>query len=331
MTQKSNKEPQNWSDAELKKWAEGTLEAGVGDDKMAEFVATKLELKGDDHPDEVKRKYLASLDDQKAQQSKQGAKTSEATKADQGAKDDDLQGPAKDEDKPDASQITEAQPETETRARNKGELSPQPETDQVEHRDQTMETAAASEHNEITDGRDPKQQSTNNPRAATITRTRADDSVDRGEDTMASRGDNPTQTVALANLDEYKQEMMPGKAHSTDEGAALQTKLYRTILSILRMKGSNFTRMWSELLDFVHQNRDTLFNEKYVHRYFQNLSMQNGERKNFERILNLLIATSDPATRSRASEQVDIDATMEGFNDPDMHQRVSEYYSGDSI
>lgn len=129
-------------------------------------------------------------------------------------------------------------------------------------------------------------------------------------------------------LQEYMSRMYPGRSHQGNEGATLQVKLYRTIQMVLRMEGRRFISAFKLLLNTVNDNRDTVFHERYAYRYFDSLTLTNPERRNFERILNLLMTTCDPKTRSKAVQQVDVDLTMEGFRNPEMHQRVVEFYQG---
>lgn len=129
-------------------------------------------------------------------------------------------------------------------------------------------------------------------------------------------------------IQEYIDRMYPGNAHRGNEGAMLQVKLYRTIQTVLRMEGRRFITAYSLLLKMVNENRDGVFNERYVFRYFDALNITNPERRNFERILNLLLVTCDPKTRAKATRQVDIELTMEGFRNPEMYQRITEFYNG---
>lgn len=138
--------------------------------------------------------------------------------------------------------------------------------------------------------------------------------------------------VIQQNLEDYITMMAPGRSHRGTEGPIQQVKLYRTVQMVLRQKGSTFHRAFGYLLDFVNQHRKGAFNELYIYRYFDSRQMKTslpaGERKKFERILNLLITTCNPKTRSKTMEQVDIDATMESFRGPEMHQRVLGFYKG---
>jgi len=136
-----------------------------------------------------------------------------------------------------------------------------------------------------------------------------------------------TQQMIENNLNEYIEKMKPGRAHTGNEGPTTQLKLYRTIQTVLRQQGSEFTRSFNELLKTVHEHRDGVFHERYLFRYFDAIALTGSERRNFERMLNLLLTTCNPATRSKTVKQVDLDATMEGFKNSEMHQRVIGFYT----
>lgn len=140
--------------------------------------------------------------------------------------------------------------------------------------------------------------------------------------------DNPSMRIVEENLEDYVARMKPGKAHTGNEGPVAQVKLYRTIQTVLRMEGSAFIQAYGYLLKVVNDHRKDVFDERYLFRYFDGLTLTSPERRNFERILNLLVTTCEPKLRSKAIKQVDLDATMEGFRNPEMHQRVVEFYNG---
>tara|TARA_B100000929_G_scaffold275393_1_gene249276 strand:+ start:5388 stop:6119 length:732 start_codon:yes stop_codon:yes gene_type:complete len=140
--------------------------------------------------------------------------------------------------------------------------------------------------------------------------------------------DNPSMRIVEENLEDYVARMKPGKAHTGNEGPVAQVKLYRTIQTVLRMEGSAFIQAYGYLLKVVNDHRKDVFDERYLFRYFDALALTSPERRNFERILNLLVTTCEPKLRSKSIKQVDLDATMEGFRNPEMHQRVVEFYNG---
>jgi hypothetical protein len=152
--------------------------------------------------------------------------------------------------------------------------------------------------------------------------------VKAAETLNAGKAKSPTRIMLEENLNEYLEKMTPGRAHHGNEGELLQLKLYRTIQTILRLEGSEFTTAFGWLLSVVNSNRQGVFNERYIYRYFDAINLTNPERRNFERVINMLITTCNPATRTLSLKQVDIDATMQGFKSPLMHQRVTAFYTG---
>lgn len=137
-----------------------------------------------------------------------------------------------------------------------------------------------------------------------------------------------TTTVVIEDaLKRYVDAMAPGKPQTAKSIDNMQVMLFRTVQNVLRQTGGDFTRLYGYLLEVVASERQQAFNERFIFRGFDNLTLTPSERKNFERILNLLITTCDSKTRSHALKMVDIDATMEGFRDPDMHQRIQAFYT----
>lgn len=130
-----------------------------------------------------------------------------------------------------------------------------------------------------------------------------------------------------ARLQEYVREMKPGLPIENAKGAIQQKQLWGTIKFVLGQTGSEFVAMYAELLRVVAENRKGVFNERYVYRFMDQLAISSPERKNFERMLNLLMSTCDPKTRQFSLKQVDMRATLQGFADNNIQQRISGYYA----
>ena len=146
--------------------------------------------------------------------------------------------------------------------------------------------------------------------------------------TGSNKEKSPTQVLIEESINEYLEKMAPGRSHTGNAGELLQLKFYRTLSTILRLEGSEFARVFSWLLLTVNAHREGVFHERYVFRYFDAINLTNPERRNFERLVNMLITTCNPKTRNRTIKQVDIPATMAGFKNSAMHQRVMEFYTG---
>jgi hypothetical protein len=136
-----------------------------------------------------------------------------------------------------------------------------------------------------------------------------------------------TAKIVIDNLDQYVKAMAPGVAHHNNEGASQQTRLFRTIQTILRQDGSDFHALFNTLLNTVNEHRQGVFHERYAFRYFDQLNLTNRERRNFERMLSLMLDTADPKLRTKAAQRVDIGEVMEGFGDNEAQQRVVSFYT----
>lgn len=138
---------------------------------------------------------------------------------------------------------------------------------------------------------------------------------------------SPSRELFRDQLNRYVDAMSPGQVVGEKEGISNQVLLWRTIQNALNRQGSEFTSCFGEILEAVHRHRKGAFHERYVFRFWDALPLSTPERRNFERLLNLMMLTSDPATRAHTLRQVDMDATLHGFNDSDIHQKVVEFYS----
>lgn len=127
-------------------------------------------------------------------------------------------------------------------------------------------------------------------------------------------------------LTAYSEMMAVGRPTTVEEGSLQQLNLWNTVKWVLGLEGGDFVRCYSKLLEFVLENRKGIFSERYAYRFFDSLKMSSSERKNFERIMNLLLTTCDPKTRALAMKQIDMRSTLSGLTDPLMQQRIAGFY-----
>lgn len=140
-------------------------------------------------------------------------------------------------------------------------------------------------------------------------------------------GTNLTLVGIKEFMENYVAKMTPGVSHNGNEGVQLQTKFYRTLQTVLRLKGSDFFKAYGLVLETANLHRNSVFHERFVFRYFDGLTIPNNDRRNFERLVHLIITTCNPATRSKTMKQVDIVGVMEGFNNEEMTQKVLGFYN----
>lgn len=133
-------------------------------------------------------------------------------------------------------------------------------------------------------------------------------------------------TLIEQNLQQYAEEMAPGKPHGAEQGPMNQLGLYRAIQTVLRQEGPAFIQAMDYVLKVFHEHRDGAFNERYVFRYMENVKLGKIERKVFERLISLFVTTANPATRAQTIRQVDLAAVVKGIPDGNVQQRLYEYY-----
>lgn len=124
----------------------------------------------------------------------------------------------------------------------------------------------------------------------------------------------------------YAEAMAPNKVLTATVGKDQQKSLWEAIQQTLRLEGAEFIKAYGELLDFFAKHRTTLFNDRYIYRFFAEAPLSSADRKNFSRLLNLLVATSDKATRRLGLEQVDLNRTLTDIRDTAIQQRIAEFY-----
>ena len=134
---------------------------------------------------------------------------------------------------------------------------------------------------------------------------------------------------ALINfLENYINNMMPGKPVDEKAGATHQQTLWRTLQSVVeRSSGDEFRKLFSLALDIFaeHQHRKGAFYDKYVFRFVEHLTFDKDEQKAFLGLLNLLILTANRNTRSIGIKSVDIMrvANTAGFTEQGRQNLIS--------
>ncbi len=127
-------------------------------------------------------------------------------------------------------------------------------------------------------------------------------------------------------LHDYVTAMGPAVPVDPRQGGTHQAALWSAIRGVLRSSPEEFTLQFSELLLVIHRNRTTVFSERYVFRFFSELKLPSTDRLNFERVLNVLLATCNPQSRRMAYRQVDVKNAFRGLNDEALIERVLAYY-----
>lgn len=127
-------------------------------------------------------------------------------------------------------------------------------------------------------------------------------------------------------LERYAEAMAVGKPIKPAEGGQHQYGLYKLIKGILATEEqSEFTTRFNTLLSFVKNNQTKVFSENYVFRFPMQWGGSDSEFTNFRRIMTVIIATADPATRASSLGGISMELAMEGFTEKEKNKLIVFY------
>ncbi len=132
-------------------------------------------------------------------------------------------------------------------------------------------------------------------------------------------------TILSAELKNYAEKMNPSASISERDAGAMQTALFKQMQRVLSLPGQDFVSGWTELLDFVHTNQDSLFHESRRMRGLAYVQLGR-DRETFEQLLNLCIRTADPKVRYQAAKTTNFGAVLATVTDEKVRQKLLSYY-----
>lgn len=115
----------------------------------------------------------------------------------------------------------------------------------------------------------------------------------------------------LEQIEVYMTEMAPKKPQDIKSISRWQVMLYRTLTSIINKCDSDFFLVWRAVLAAFHAQKDAVFHETAVFRGMQHIVLPPDDVKGFQRLLNLIKATAEPAARTAAIKQIDFGRSLE--------------------
>jgi hypothetical protein len=131
----------------------------------------------------------------------------------------------------------------------------------------------------------------------------------------------------ISGIEQYMKNMAPGKPIDFDVGARQQYQFWKLISGLAEnSKTEDFKKLWSILLTYYKKYKTGVFHERYVFRFSENWVWSESELHGFQRVINVINLTCDPAERISGLKQVSLDRSLsEGFTD-DARQRIVSYY-----
>lgn len=292
MSKRINKTPDKWTDEELRAWANNKAQAvrGITPANVADVAVERFGLGEDLSVEEVKAQVLATQEEvEEAPTEEPVAETAEES----------TEAPVEERNKDVPASKTPVAPVPEV-------LSPDSPVKEV-HVEKRAEQPA--------------------PVAPTV-KTRKEEPAKPVFVPSEPQGEKSVSRAIFDDqIQRYMEGMRPGKPVNARDGAKLQKILFNTIQVALNQTGSDFSAFYGELLRLVKEHRNGLFHERYVFRFMDTVQVVPAERRNFERMLNLMLTTCDPATRAHSLKQVDLPASINGLPQA-QQQKLTEFYSG---
>jgi len=127
---------------------------------------------------------------------------------------------------------------------------------------------------------------------------------------------NQAVILAFNAIFEYMVAMKPGVTMSDDTGARNQANLYRAIRAIIENSGDDFQLSFATLLKLFDEYKDGVFNERYIFRFIENLTLNMNDQQAYRRIVNLIKIAAPVQGRAEALKQLSFTKSLQfGFTD----------------
>jgi hypothetical protein len=140
-------------------------------------------------------------------------------------------------------------------------------------------------------------------------------------------GGNNAAVNVIHSLKAYMLAMAPGKMILPVDGARQQSLLFRTIQSAINTVDKDFPLLFATILKLVDDNKDGVFNARYIFRFTDEITLNPVDRQAFVRIMNLITTAAPVAGRSVAIKQVDFSRTLEFSFSEEGKRKVLSFFN----
>lgn len=153
-------------------------------------------------------------------------------------------------------------------------------------------------------------------RKQAVTEVKQDPPVNRSKAVKSVR----TQLVT------YHEVMNPTKPISEQAGGKAQFTLYKLIRSILSEDDqAAFKEKWTEVLSYFLEFEKELFNENYIYRFPNTFPGSDLDISIWRRLMWILIATANPATRRKNMNKIILEKALEGLSVKERENLIGYY------
>lgn len=204
-----------------------------------------------------------------------------------------------------------------------GDTSEQPaESEDTQAPEQTQEEAPAAP------AQSPEQSAVAEPTPAPAVAETTQALVQAAESASTRFGGvSDSVKVVLSTLEEYVTKMRPGHMVGDREGAIQQQRLYRTLKTAMALPDvKDFRAAMDAIMETIAQHRNGCFGEYHVYRFVENVQLSSDDRKEFERLMHLLITLAPAGDRAAIlNAQLDLNVILVNVKQEEVKQRFLAY------
>jgi hypothetical protein len=131
----------------------------------------------------------------------------------------------------------------------------------------------------------------------------------------------------ISAFEKYTSDMKPGAPMDEDKGVLNQFYFWNSIYAVLeKTPREEFKQAWSVILGFFKEHEETVFSDRYVFRFLDMWKWDEDSLTCYQRIVNLIKQTADPATRADGVKQVDFGRTLEVLLTEEAKAKINLFY-----
>jgi hypothetical protein len=139
----------------------------------------------------------------------------------------------------------------------------------------------------------------------------------------------PQQKNLVRQLQQYMEEVAPGKPVTRADGAKWQQTLWVALKGVVDNSDNlEFRKQWFIVLSFFNENggKKQVFNGRYVFRFAEMWSRSPDELDAMQRLINIIHLTANPEERNQGLKQVDLDRSLATGFSPMARQNLISFY-----
>lgn len=170
------------------------------------------------------------------------------------------------------------------------------------------------------------------PAPAPVVDSVKDAAADNGSDfdqlisSLKLKGTSEEKSL-IHTIEMYIESMKPGKPVRSVEGAQSQYTLWMALFNVIHnAPSSQFKSLWNIVLGFFVKHEKGALGECYYNRFSEMWKYDTNQLTAFQRLLNLISLTANPATREVGLRQVNLDVTLsKGFSEDGRNRLIAFY------